>query len=448
MQMTSWENRGWRNHNGDWENGGWDFRSRGQNDRSRGWAENQWRWRGYSNNEGGGQWPSWGEVVQGDISETEEGYEIESAGLRGQYQPQSYYPRNNEETAIEAPNAPQSRPSDDSEPMKVHIASPCNYRDFRSTPVLQPLDSDLNEDLREAYQAKQEQPVTSSTNPTAVEVPGTSSKNPTAVAETSTEVAQTSTAVAETLEEEIIEYTISELVVNSRGTFDVVAFDRPTGAFDLAYFEQFRPFTSNYKQHNVALKWFRLLAERESRSFVVFDNDRPIEVPMCDHPKGMEYSFDETRTREWTWQEMIAQLDAESMKRLVEGPYTAVAEGMNAAVVEGGPQLISGCALVKTDRYDHKRNHALKDHTTVYHIWDFVFFRSDGSQIGCHPNYSSTKFESYEGVARTDHELPKGGKGGSSGRGTYKYFKKKGIDLYLRFDAEKKPPRTHTRQRE
>ena len=149
---------------------------------------------------------------------------------------------------------------------------------------------------------------------------------------------------------------------------------------------------------------------------------------------------------------MVAQLDAESMKRLVEGPYTAVAEGNchcgtshkasatvvdNAAVVEGGPKTIKGCALVKTDRYDHKRNYALKDPTTVYCIWDFVFFRSDGSQIGCHPEYSTTKFGSYEGKAQRDHELPKGGKGGSSGDGTYKYFKKKGTDQQLRFDGKK-----------
>ena len=317
-------------------------------------------------------------------------------------------PRNNEETAIQAPIVPQSRPSAESEPMESPIGSTSIFNQYLSafgcTSVSQPLDSHLHEEMREAYQDN-------------VEVPGTSSTNPTAVAETPTEV----------MEPPILEM------------------ERPIGAFDLAYFQQFRPFTGGYKQHNLALKWFRLLAERRTLNFIVFDNHRPIEVPVCDHPKGMEFSFDETRTNEWTWQEMVAQLDAESMKRVVEGQYAAVAEDSNAAVAEGIPKQIAWCAIVKTDRYDHKRNHALKDYTTVYYIWDFVFFRSDGSQIGCHPEYSHTKFGSYEGQARLDHELPKGGKGWSSGPGTYKYFKKKGIDQQLRFDATKTP---QSRQRQ
>ena len=164
-------------------------------------------------------------------------------------------------------------------------------------------------------------------------------------------------------------------------------------------------------------------------NFMVLSNDQPIDIPVCDHPEGMSFSIDYTQRTAWNWKEMVALLDEDSMKRVVEGPNAAVAEGIK----------IVGCALVKTDRYDHKRNHALKDYVTVFHVWDFVFFRSDGSQIGCHPEYAHTKFGSYEGQAQKDHELPKGGKGGSSGKGTYKYFKKKGIDHYLRFDATKRP---------
>ena len=207
--------------------------------------------------------------------------------------------------------------------------------------------------------------------------------------------------------------------------------ERQLGSFDLDYFINYRDFTDVYTQHNIALKWFREFGEGKMTWRVHLDNFGPMQVPICDHPKGMLWIFDTTRTKPWRWQEMVAQLDLESMRHVVEGPQlAAVAEAREK------PCLI-GCYLAKTDRYDHKRHHALGNDET-YHIWDFVLLRSNGTKICLHPEYSSTQIASYEGDAPKDHEVPASGKGGTSGPGTYKYFKHKGNQKTLRFDARRR----------
>ncbi len=98
--------------------------------------------------------------------------------------------------------------------------------------------------------------------------------------------------------------------------------------FDLAYFQNFREYTNTYKHHNIALKWFRDSSERAGLSEVMFSNTAVAEVPQIDNPKGMQYQFDESIKHPWRWQEMVAQLDDESMRVVVEGPggeRTAVA---------------------------------------------------------------------------------------------------------------------------
>ena len=45
------------------------------------------------------------------------------------------------------------------------------------------------------------------------------------------------------------------------------------------------------------------------------------------------------------------------------------------------------------------------------------------------------------------HEIPKSGRGGTSGPGTYKYFKFKNVAATLKFDATKKPPPPQPRSR-
>ena len=70
-------------------------------------------------------------------------------------------------------------------------------------------------------------------------------------------------------------------------------------------------------------------------------------------------------------------------------------------------------------------------------IWDFVLIRKDGSGIRLHPQWSTTKVESYD-VEGHDEEVqpPCAGLGGSDGPGTYKYYKEIGSKRELRFGQQ------------
>ena len=85
---------------------------------------------------------------------------------------------------------------------------------------------------------------------------------------------------------------------------------------------------------------------------VVFDNHAPHNVAHCEHDKGMQYHFSDDKSLEvpWCWQEMIAQLDALSLRHVVEG--------VDPTNHSGG---VTGCVLLKTSTYDHKRHYAKND---------------------------------------------------------------------------------------
>ena len=203
--------------------------------------------------------------------------------------------------------------------------------------------------------------------------------------------------------------------------------------FDLDYFRNFRDFTDGYKQHNIALKWFREFGQREEMPRVDMDNDGPMQVPICDHPQGMSWAFDTTRTKPWRWQEMVAQLDFESTRHVVEGPQVDDLKSMTVVAGTCEKPCLIGCYLAKTDKYDHKRHSALRDNVT-YHIWDFVLVRNNGTTICLHPDFASTTITSYEGDAPSDHEVPASGKGGTSGPGTYKCVRWQDNEKTLSFD--------------
>jgi len=201
--------------------------------------------------------------------------------------------------------------------------------------------------------------------------------------------------------------------------------------FDLAYFQKLWEYTSTYKQHNIALKWFRDSSEREGLSERMFSNTAVAEVPQIEHPKGMDYHFDESIKHPWRWQEMVAQLDADSMRVVVEGSGGAANRSRG----------LTRCMIQQSDVYDHKRHFAAKKRNEQeqrdFKVWNFVLERDDGTMVALHPNFSDTKVSCQFGGWRSDHELPRTGRGGTSGRGTYKHFRNKHEDATLRFDAQK-----------
>ena len=147
----------------------------------------------------------------------------------------------------------------------------------------------------------------------------------------------------------------------------------------------------------------------------------------------MDWSFDETKLGQWSWLEMVAQLDDESMKVAVEGE-------------QGRSRGLIGCELLpRPGSYDHKRHHQLKmagrpERSKQLSVWDFVLRRDDGSALRLHPQWGTPKVETY---ALEGHDPPVqppvAGLGGSDGPGTYRHFKDQGTQMFLRFDASKRP---------
>jgi hypothetical protein len=208
----------------------------------------------------------------------------------------------------------------------------------------------------------------------------------------------------------------------------------------LEYFENFTEYAESYMVHNDMLKFVRDYLEACNADparmleygFPPFFQDKVL-VPVVKHDhKSPKYEFDwDEAPRKWHWHQMVAMLNPESMRYVVEG------DQQNGARSRG---LVS-CGLIQLNRYDHKRHSQNPGREGPdLKVWDFVLFRTDGSCIALHPEHSSTKFGCTNGMPVTDLEIPTHGRGGSDGSGTFSYFKKKQVTKGLKFDGSKKAP--------
>ena len=190
------------------------------------------------------------------------------------------------------------------------------------------------------------------------------------------------------------------------------------------------------KQHNEALKFIRFKAVKDGLDFVVCPNEAPMLIAKCIHyDKSPAFKFDETVMTPWRWQEMLAQLDDESLRHVIFGSH-------RAAVAE--EQYIIQCSAQKTNAPDIKLARAFKDFEDQYpsgaNLWHFVLTRDDFTKIAIHPNFRDTKVGSYEDLDRTalvrvDNEMPRKGIAESNGPRTFAYFKDKPYDKSLRLDT-------------
>ena len=199
--------------------------------------------------------------------------------------------------------------------------------------------------------------------------------------------------------------------------------------FDLDYFRAYGPFAGHWKQNNAALKWFRMICERDHVKDRMLASDEAEAVGKLLHDDvGTEYTFDETTMIPWKWQEMVAQMDGASMEHVVCGP-----EGRSGGLV--------ACSFsARPNSYDHKRAHAMAAagrQTEKKEIWDFVAHRADGSGIRLHPNWSNTKIETFDVLGHaTAVAEPTEGCGKSSGPGTFRFYVNLGNQRTLRFNGQ------------
>ena len=203
---------------------------------------------------------------------------------------------------------------------------------------------------------------------------------------------------------------------------------------DAEFFKSFRPFTAPWKQHNAALKWFRHFLESSEEKCIEFVQDR-YDVATLIHGKEEAFTFNTNEMVVWEWKEMVCQLNDESMQYVVNGP-----ENRSGGLV--------GCSFsVRKHSYDHKRHRALRkagqepvtDQALM--VWDFVLHRADHTAVRLHPQWSTTKIESFpvQGYAQ-EVEPPYAGKGKSDGPGTFVWYNEIiGNARTLRFDGNKRP---------
>ena len=217
--------------------------------------------------------------------------------------------------------------------------------------------------------------------------------------------------------------------------------------FDIGFFRIWKTrnaYRGTYKQHSAALKWLRhvhnpaavaadssaaVAADGASEPEPVVLQPYSMQVAQCLHPKGMEYSFDENVMLDWSWLEMVAQLDEDSMFEVV------------------GDGLVRCEFSRRTNSYDHKTHHAMIAAGKVHQgpqlrVWDFVLWRADGSGIRLHPQWSSTRIETFATEGHAEQvQCPSKGLGTSDGRGTYQKYKRGSTQGTLKFDHEKRPLR-------
>ena len=191
-----------------------------------------------------------------------------------------------------------------------------------------------------------------------------------------------------------------------------------------------------YKYHNCALKHFRdQIRNRYGAQFedaieygLEHNPQSRYMIPHVMHKEDGNYKSDFGTLRDWQWRQMIAQLHADSMEYVVHGGDRS--RGIVRCSVVGYAK-----SDIKTDRKN--RNNLKQEPENSEKTYDFAIWRSDGSCILLHPEFTRTKFYCTVGEPRPDNELPASGIGGTSGQKTFQRLMKKNRDRILRFDASK-----------
>ena len=126
--------------------------------------------------------------------------------------------------------------------------------------------------------------------------------------------------------------------------------------------------------------------------------------------------------REWSWWEMVAQMDDDSLEYVVcDGDRS---RGLIACEVRPRP-----------NSYDHKRQVQRTD-VPQLREWDFVLIRSDATVVRLHPGWNRPKIPIFlvEGHAEPV-ATPENGLGRSDGEGTYQKYRTLGKQAELRFGS-------------
>jgi len=160
----------------------------------------------------------------------------------------------------------------------------------------------------------------------------------------------------------------------------------PPPCYCLEYFTKCVRITTHWEEHSKALQRFREWCRTRGLTSLVLDNWNENIVPM--QPYGFAaWSAD---CPSWCWDSLLAQLNDDSLRRIVEGTQ--------------GASGIVAC-MVRESSFVDRRKRSAADWTTctgkvkevLYH-WEFAFLRNNGTVAFLRPSPLSCSIEYYEGV--------------------------------------------------
>ncbi|MCP3969613.1 MAG: hypothetical protein GY717_04715 [Rhodobacteraceae bacterium] len=176
--------------------------------------------------------------------------------------------------------------------------------------------------------------------------------------------------------------------------------------------------TQSKHLNNVALKWFRQLLEdppgcpMRVGANLLTQEVWNVGVMFRHEGQTMGFDFMEGQMQPWSWRQMLAAMPYETQLRVV-------GDGLTALAVE-----------YEVGSYDHKRHFAANKGQgpaipagTQAPVWDFVATQLGGTRVAFHPDYKTGKCGLRVLPAQAPTEPPYSGKGGSWGRGTYRWYK-------------------------
>ena len=195
---------------------------------------------------------------------------------------------------------------------------------------------------------------------------------------------------------------------------------------------------SNY---NVALKYFRDIAQNKFEGRNMLLPTSPIAIPQLTRPgKGAQFAIDhESTPHAFVWVEMIAHLSKTLRDDQTQTDMAlVVGAGIESCVFKKDPLM-----------YDHKiyqilseeKKAEMKANGTVAPTWDFVFRRLDGSECALHPEYkrNAIAYREVRGPGgepsrTTAPRPPKAGPGKTDGPGTFQHMIGQTADKHLKWE--------------
>ena len=160
----------------------------------------------------------------------------------------------------------------------------------------------------------------------------------------------------------------------------------PPPCYCLEHFSQCTRITTHWTQHSDALQRFRAWCRSHGLTSLVLDswNDNIVQKK----PNGFAGWSADCPT--WSWDGLLAQLNDDSLRRIVEGTHGA--DGIVACMVRES-SFVDGRKRSAADQTTRTGN--VKE--VLYH-WEFAFLRNNGTVAFLRPSPISCSIQYYEGV--------------------------------------------------